>query len=424
MKHTILLVMFLGLLASVSAQNTQNAEWTTYLEGYQISQIADAGAYLWLCSYKVDQDEYSWRATDREIIRFEKATGTAIHFGSEILGISNDDFIRSIKCDKNGMPWASGDFDGILRMTMDNEWILTPSFVKGGWKHEILVADDGVIWATSDDVLVRYEGDEVDTFTANGLIISLAEDKDGNIWMGTSEGFKLINDNLVKFDGESQTMYSSSPTGLAPMVFLQIIPDEKGNKWMAGSFGFIWLFGGNKLIKFDDFDWQVYDLPMETLITSIALQDDSIVWLGTDYGLLSFSNSRWTIFNIENSDLPSNEIYSVVNDENGIKWLGTDVGLVSLKLNENQNFILGVENIDENQFELYPNPAHDYITLKMPGELKNSTADIINIQGQVLKSVSVTNNQKHLDINALPTGVYLLRIQSDENQFVKKFVKQ
>ena len=110
MKRIILLYVFLCMLISVTAQTATNSEWKTYLEGYNIYRIADAGEYLWLCSYKEIQDEYSWHAANKEIIQFEKVSGNTIHYGFDILGISPEHFIRSIECDKKGLPWACGDF--------------------------------------------------------------------------------------------------------------------------------------------------------------------------------------------------------------------------------------------------------------------------------------------------------------------------
>ena len=76
------------------------------------------------------------------------------------------------------------------------------------------------------------------------------------------------------------------------------------------------------------------------------------------------------------------------------------------------------------KFELFPNPAKDYITLKMPEELQNPTVDIFNIQGKVMKSFSVDKSQNQLDISYFFTGVYLVHIQSDKKHILKKFVKQ
>lgn len=410
MKRVILLFVFLGILMSGSAQNTKNEEWKTYMEGTSIDDIADAGDDLWLIS-----------DSGTKLIKFAKKSGSLEVFDYQCFNFRLNDRISNVECDNNGLPWAIGYFQGILRMTEENQWDLIPSFVEEGWMHKILVADNGVVWSTSDDILIRHNGEELDTFRANGLIMSLAKDHNGDIWMGTSNGFQLLYDGLVKFNGENLTIYNSSPTGLSPMVFLNIVFDEQGNKWMSGSLGFISLFGGNKLIRFNEAEWSVYDLPVETFINSLALQYDNVLWLGTYDGLMRFSNSQWTVFNTENSELPSNNIRSVVVDKNGTKWLATDYGLVAFK----EDFTLVETDYRLNdEIFVYPNPASDFVTLKIPDKMKGVTVDIINIQGQIISSFNINKSHNQLDVSYFPAGMYLVRVQTGENQSLKKFVKQ
>jgi hypothetical protein len=74
--------------------------------------------------------------------------------------------------------------------------------------------------------------------------------------------------------------------------------------------------------------------------------------------------------------------------------------------------------------ELFPNPAHDFITLRMPGKIQKSRVDILSVTGKVMKSFSWSNDQNRLDVSDFPAGVYLVRIQSGDKFVLKKFVKQ
>ena len=76
------------------------------------------------------------------------------------------------------------------------------------------------------------------------------------------------------------------------------------------------------------------------------------------------------------------------------------------------------------EIELFPNPVNNYINLKIPGEIQKSIVDIFNIQGKAFTSFYLDKNQNRLDVSHLPRGIYLLRIQSDQNHIMKKFVKQ
>jgi len=69
---------------------------------------------------------------------------------------------------------------------------------------------------------------------------------------------------------------------------------------------------------------------------------------------------------------------------------------------------------------IYPNPAKDNIEVI---GLNNGTVDIINIQGQIVKSFN-TFNSTTIDISDLSSGVYSIRIKTDDGILVKKMIKQ
>jgi len=92
--------------------------------------------------------------------------------------------------------------------------------------------------------------------------------------------------------------------------------------------------------------------------------------------------------------------------------------------------VVGLESVDfVDRFRVYPNPTSgttnlDY-TLKNAGDL---TIDILDISGRVVKGVFAGNQpsgQQVVQINAteLHNGIYLIRMQSNGQQVVRKFVK-
>ena len=417
MKWKILLFMFLGLLLSVSAQTT-NPKWKTYLEGYEIEHIADAGNYLWL-------------ANDTEVIKFDKITGNAIYYGLDGIEISPYYPISSIACAEDGLPWIGVGYNGLLKMNEDEQWIVLPvpnseNYVVG----DILMTETGTLWTwlvtpfsssseVMENILVRYQGNTVDIFTINNLISSIAEDKDGNLWIGEGD---WIASNLVIYDGENWTTFYCPQFGYFPSVIRDIAFDESGNIWLVGTFG---IMGGTTsiLLQYNGSEWQIYDLPIEyTFRRSFALEDDGEIWLGTNNGLIKFSNYQWTVYNTENSELTTNHINSIVVDQNGTKWMGTDQGLAAF----NENGLLSIDSQTEmmNDIVLYPNPAKDFITLKLPDGLQNLRVDILNILGKKIQTFNINNNRTQLDVSFLPSGMYLVNIQSDKNHITKKFVKQ
>jgi len=65
---------------------------------------------------------------------------------------------------------------------------------------------------------------------------------------------------------------------------------------------------------------------------------------------------------------------------------------------------------NELSFKISPNPASEFIFIKTEEEAFET--EVVNIQGQVLLK---SKNEKTIDVSRLPTGIYLLKIKSKEN---------
>ncbi len=70
---------------------------------------------------------------------------------------------------------------------------------------------------------------------------------------------------------------------------------------------------------------------------------------------------------------------------------------------------------------IYPNPANDKIEVI---GLSNGTLDIINAQGQTIKTLNISNTKTTIDISKLSGGVYTLQIKTEKGIIVKKLIKQ
>ena len=71
------------------------------------------------------------------------------------------------------------------------------------------------------------------------------------------------------------------------------------------------------------------------------------------------------------------------------------------------------------EISIYPNPAVDYTRVDSPVEIKSWT--LLNMNGKALKH-SVFNLQ--IPVSDLPTGIYLLRLNTDNGSVTKKFIKR
>jgi hypothetical protein len=78
-----------------------------------------------------------------------------------------------------------------------------------------------------------------------------------------------------------------------------------------------------------------------------------------------------------------------------------------------------------NQFvEIYPNPATDLIYLRLLSDEISGTANLYNNNGQLLKKIKLISNLNTVQVNELPKGLYILRIETNRLTESKKVLIQ
>jgi len=74
--------------------------------------------------------------------------------------------------------------------------------------------------------------------------------------------------------------------------------------------------------------------------------------------------------------------------------------------------------------DIYPNPTADRLFIDMKIDAREINAEIIDITGKRVKSISLGNAQKlHINVGDLNRGVYIIRIQTDKGLVSAKFIK-
>ncbi len=83
----------------------------------------------------------------------------------------------------------------------------------------------------------------------------------------------------------------------------------------------------------------------------------------------------------------------------------------------------GVEEMNENGFSVYPNPANDVLVVEtchgasLPA---NAEYEIANMMGQTLLKGSIDSKNPQIDINTLHAGMYFLMVEGETMRFVKR----
>ncbi len=106
------------------------------------------------------------------------------------------------------------------------------------------------------------------------------------------------------------------------------------------------------------------------------------------------------------------------NTSNLVASTGTSGDIFVQKLTD---IVTSVDTDFNDTFNLYPNPASNFISIQSAVDSKHLTITIYNAQGQLVTLSKVEGQKKTIDISSLSSGIYYLHLQSNDGVGVKKF---
>ncbi len=124
--------------------------------------------------------------------------------------------------------------------------------------------------------------------------------------------------------------------------------------------------------------------------------------------------------------MPDNESLLTTNSDYSIKFANINTWESTTGYNNlSQTISLNALNVGDFSYDkdllIYPNPALDFITIHLK-ELDREEIQIVNLNGQIVKEVAISNNHK-LDISNLSNGVYFIRFLNNKSSSYK-FIKR
>jgi len=172
----------------------------------------------------------------------------------------------------------------------------------------------------SDDLGAELQNFTLRTWTkADGLpdgsVTVIQQAKDGYLWVGTSGG-------LVRFDGAKFTEVAL-PKGSSngPVAVTALCEDAGGYMWIGTE--------DHGIFSWKDGQTQHYDSSsglLDDTVTSLTLDTQGRLWVGTRRGLNRRDASQWISFNT-NDALPDNSVSSVHAAKSGTVWITTAGGI-------------------------------------------------------------------------------------------------
>jgi len=316
-----------------------------------LQTIIPGQPYVRICGMAMDKSKYLW------------ITQTEVQGSLKILKPDGSWIVNPLTIDAPTI----GD---LIITAIGQKWIVLP---RG---HGLFVFDDNKTPEIFNDdkykmLLVQDSENQVVTF-----VYSVAEDLDGNIWVGTDQGPLIYYNPEQIFDS-----------------------DLKASRI--------------KIPRNDGTNLADYMLKTET-ITSIAVDGANRKWIGTSgsgaYLLSSDGTAKILNFNEQNSPLLSNNIVSLaVDNKTGDVWFGTTKGVQSYR----GDAIEGGAKFTK--VYTFPDPVREDFSgnVTITGLIKDTQVKITDISGNlVFETVSdggeATWDLKNYTGRRVATGVYLV----------------
>lgn len=276
-----------------------------------------------------DSEGYIWISTYNGLLRYDGYSIVMYKPDGVNHGHSIDSFVNVVTEDKNNNLWI-GTHNGLYvlhKVTDEIEKIVSPVLQVCN-VEAILFSRNGDLWVGGNKGLFhRKAGEQSFKQEQEVDVKSIMEDSRGHIWIGTWE------QGLLRYDPDKQKYYTYS--GINPNNSSHVLfQDEAENIWVG-----TWRYGLVKLVNaydMDHFSFRTYKhidgddhSLLDNIIYSIAQDRTSKkIWIGSRSGVSIMesdeANGSFTNFKPGNrqSDLPFNEVNSLMCSNDGLMWVG------------------------------------------------------------------------------------------------------
>lgn len=301
------------------------------------------------------------------------------------LWVSNSHAIAPLSVYKPDGTWQAFDFtsvlpigttiSGLLVTSTGQKWMIMP---RGGG---MLVFDDnGTLSDVTDDKKKRLGFTAGVGHIPGTEVYCMAEDDDGEIWIGTDKGIGVFYC--------AENIFSTAGCDAQQILITQ--------------------------------DSYVQILMETQTVTAIAIDGANRKWIGTEGGgvflMSADGQTQLEHFTEDNSPLLSNNITSIaIDQESGEVFFGTTKGIVSFMGQANK----GEETMGD--VYAYPNPVtHEYDgPIAITGLVKNADVKITDIRGQIVFETTALGgraiwNGKNFSGERAASGVYMVFVTNDD----------
>lgn len=288
----------------------------------------------------------------------------------------------------NGFQWT--DIAGGLTGNIAN----TPPVI---YPHQMMV-HSGNLYVVGN---FRYAGG----IEVNGIAIW-----NGSQWLAMGSGFNSTVYGIAVYDNE---IYAGGGFTQSGTNTVNRLAKWDGTDWISPGFGFI-----EETINDYIFVHTLTEIDGELYIAG-GLKNIEYDNLSTELcgGIVTYNG---TAINTFNGGVPNNDIEAVIKTPNDTLLIGGGVfgGGYAGMIGETAALF---ELSSDSFAKVYPNPSIGKLTIELP-ESTDFSVTIENILGEIVLSKRIKNSiHSMLELN-FPSGVYYIKIQTDNAQDIQKII--
>ncbi|AKQ46169.1 hypothetical protein TH63_11865 [Rufibacter radiotolerans] len=299
-----------------------------------------------------DEQGYMWFGTKDGLSRFDGYQFKSFKFNKNNPSSLGNNFIRKITRFDSKTYWIATE-EGVYLLDLETESFKPFKPLGAQMVFDLLKDKKGNFWiATGSKGLYQYNPttkalknyvhltNNPNSITMN-LVRKLAEDNDGNIWVGTVNGLDVFNPAKNTFRHYYAT---GKPGSISNSNVIELYKDLSGTIW-AGT-----LTGGlcryNKATDtFTNYLKSNGNSINDNIVRAIYQPSPNKLYIGTEKGLniLDIPTQTFKHFTNQNNDplsISDNAVYSILEDKEGGIWLGTYFGGVNYFHSKDTNFDL------------------------------------------------------------------------------------
>ena len=280
----------------------------------------------------------------------------------------SDSFVSTLYLDSHGELWI-GTRSGLNRFDAssgaferDPTGAGAADGLSGKWVVSILEDRDGNLWAGTDQwglyridrgtgLVTNFRNDPADPTTlSNDSVAAMYEDRGGALWIGTDAGLNLFDRASGAF-----VRYPHDPTdarALGGREVSAIVEDLEGALWVGTEDG-----GLSRLNRstgaFTRYQHDAEDPASlsHDRVRALFVGGQGRLWVGTQNGLDLYDREREGFIHYRNDrgdpySLSSNAVWSIAEDRTGVLWFGTYGGGVCKYSRTGDQFALYQHNPD------------------------------------------------------------------------------